>query len=71
MSVVDPDNTLPIGAQDPLLKEKYRIHYPSAQKSRSKSTTTKQGKMAGFERGKNVKVRQGVSTSSSNSRLLT
>lgn len=71
MSVVDPENTLPIGTQDPLLKEKYRNHYPSMQTSRSKSTTTKRGKMAGFERGKNVRVRQGVSTSPTNSALLT
>lgn len=71
MSVVDPENTLPIGIQDPLLKEKYRSHYPLTQKTRSKSTTTKQGKMAGFERGRAVKIRQGVTSDGSSGGLLT
>jgi hypothetical protein len=61
MTALDPYNTLPIGINDPLLEKKFSQTYPNSRTQKRSSGTTKMGRSAGAEKGKQVKVRQGVS----------
>lgn len=69
MKEVDPGNTLPIGTNDPLLEEKYNGHYNPRTMAGSNGSRGG-GRGVGLDRGKNVRIRQGVSGTGGGVRLI-
>jgi hypothetical protein len=68
--MADSKRFLPIGVDDPLLKENYRKQYPNACTWHSSGGSNGEGHGDGYAAGKKIRVRQGVHGSGSRGRLL-